>query len=164
MPKSSKPKRKYTPNRTINRAASMMERVIAKMPMRPDAARDIEIAAHIALDRLMNGGDKDSLYILATALDVSHELAIKGVGAEYKADIEAGMAALVRAKKHGDRVGVWVLVGRDAKAVQTALATHDAQIEDAPRWIVVETIKAVTARIETGSNETEFEQMLLEAA
>lgn len=164
MPKSSKPKRKYDPNRTLNRCVSIAERAIAAMPMRADAARDIEIAAHIALDRLINGADKDSLYILASALDVSHELAARGVGVEHIADVERGMAALVRAKKHGDRTGVWVLTGADARAASGALAVHDAQIEVASRAMVVDVIKTVTARVEGGARETEFEVMMLEAA
>jgi hypothetical protein len=164
MSRSQKPRRKYNPNRRLDRCAAIMERAIARMPIRADAKRDIEIAAHIAFDRLLKGADKDSLYVLASTLDVTHELAIKGVGTEYLADIEAGMAAIVRAKKHGDRTGVWVLTGGDARAVSASLAVHDAQLEVASRELVVDTINIVTARVEGGSKETEFEEMMLEAA
>jgi hypothetical protein len=164
MSRSQKPRRKYDPNRRLNRCAAIMERAIARMPIREDAKRDIEIAAHIAFDRLLKGADKDSLYVLASTLDVAHELAIQGVGTEYLADVEAGMAAIVRAKKHGDRTGVWVLTGGDARAVSTSLAVHDAQLEIASRELVIDTINIVTARVEGGSKETEFEALLLEAA
>jgi hypothetical protein len=167
MSRSQKPRKKYNPNRRLERCASIMERAIARMPIRKDAARDIEIAAHIALDRLLKGGDKDSLYVLASAIDVAHELAkdpVRGVGADYLAEIEAGMAAIVRAKKHGDRTGSWMLAGDDAERVGTALAVHDAQLEIASRELVVNTINIVTERVEGGSKETEFEEMMLQAA
>lgn len=164
MSRSQKPRKKYNPNRRLDRCAAIMERAVARMPIREDAKRDIEIAAHIALDRLLKGADKDSLYVLASAIDVSHELAIKGVGAEYLSEVEAGMAAIVRAKKHGDRTGVWVLTGGDARAVSASLAVHDAQLEVASRELVVDTINTVTARVEGGSMETEFEEMMLQAA
>ena len=93
MSRSQKPRKKYNPNRRLERCAVIMERAVARMPIREDAKRDIEIAAHIALDRLLKGGDKDSLYVLASAIDVAHELAkdpARGVGAEYLADIEDG--------------------------------------------------------------------------
>jgi hypothetical protein len=163
----SKRGKKYNPNRRLERCAVIMERAIARMPIRDDAKRDIEIAAHIALDRLLKGGDKDSLYVLASAIDVAHELAkdpVRGVGADYLAEIEAGMAAIVRAKKHGDLTGVWKLAGDDAERVSTALAVHDAQLEVASRELVVDTINIVTARVEGGSKETQFEEMMLEAA
>lgn len=165
MAKSKKTRnKKYDPTRRLERSASIMKRAIGRMPMREDAQRDIEIAAHIALDRLLKGGDKDSLYVLASAFDVVHELAGKGFGAEYLAEIEAGMSALVRAKKHGDLTGIWKLTGDDAEAVSTTLAVHDAQLEVTSRAIVIETIKTVTDRVEGGSKETEFEEMMLEAA
>ncbi|MEI7296628.1 hypothetical protein WCQ02_31180 [Paraburkholderia tropica] len=162
--KHRKDRRKYSPNRTLNRCISIAERAVAAMPMRADAARDIEIAAHIALDRLISGADKDSLYVLASALDVSRELAARGVGFEHMADIERGMTALVRAKKHGDHTGVWVLTGAAARAASGALSIHDAQIEVASRAAVIDAIKTVTARVEGGARETEFEVMILEAA
>jgi hypothetical protein len=164
MSRSQKPRRKYDPSRRLSHCASIMERSISRMPIRADAKRDIEIAAHIALERLLKGGDKDSLYILASAIDVSHELAVRGVGAEYIAELDLGMAAIVRAKKHGDRTGSWMLAGDDAEFVSTALAVHDAQLELASRALVIETIKTVTERVEGGSKETEFEEMMLEAA
>lgn len=164
MSRSQKPRKKYDPSRRLERCASIMERSIARMPIRADAKRDIEIAAHIAFDRLLKGADKDSLYVLASALDVAHEFSVRGVGAEYLAEINLGMAAIVRAKKHGDLTGIWKLDGDDAEFVSTALAVHDAQLELASRAIVIETIKTVTARVEGGAKETEFEEMMLEAA
>lgn len=164
MPKSKSRGKQYNPNRRLGHCASIMERSIARMPIRADAKRDIEIAAHIAFERLLKGSDKDSLYVLASAIDVSHELAVRGVGAEYLAELDLGMAAIVRAKKHGDRTGSWVLTGDDAEFVSTALAVHDAQLELASRAMVIETIKTVTERVEGGSKETEFEEMMLEAA
>jgi hypothetical protein len=167
MPANKKPRKKYDPNRRLDRCAAIMERAVARMPIRKDAARDIEIAAHIALDRLLKGGDKDSLYVLASAIDVAHELAkdpVRAVGADYLAEIEAGMAAIVRTKKHGDLTGVWKLAGDDAEWVSTALAVHDAQLEIASRELVVDAINIVTARVEGGSQETEFEEMMLQAA
>jgi hypothetical protein len=166
MSRSQKPRKKFNPNRKLERCASIMERSIARMPIRADAKRDIEIAAHIALDRLLKGGDKDSLYVLASAIDVSHELAkdpVRGVGADYLSEIESGMAAIVRAKKRGDRTGIWMLTGDDAEFVSTALEIHDAQLELASRAVVIETIKTVTDRVEGGSKETEFEEMMLAA-
>jgi hypothetical protein len=168
MPTSkSKRGKKCNPNRRLERCASIMERAIARMPIREDAKRDIGIAAHIAFDRLLKGADKDSLYVLASTLDVAHEIAkdpVRGVGTDYLTEIEAGMAAIVRAKKHGDLTGVWKLAGDDAERVSTALAVHDAQLEVASRELVIDTINIVTARVEGGSKETEFEEMMLEAA
>lgn len=158
--KKRKGGRKYDPNRTLTRCAE----IIAHAPMRADAQRDIEIAAHVALDRMIRGGDKDSLYVLASALDVARELALNGVGAEYQADVERGMVAIIHAKKRANRSGVWRFEGDEVEAVKTAIAVHDAQLEIAGRGLVIRTINKLTARIEAGSGETEFEQSLLEAA
>lgn len=164
MPKSKSPRKRYDPNKRMNRMVQTMEFAVQQMPMRADAQRDIEIAAHIALERLIHGGDKDSLYILATAFDVTHELAIKGCGADYLPEIKRGMAAIVRTKKAANLTGVWKLDAADVNAVSTALQIHDAQLETASRRLIVETMHEVMARVEGGSNETEFETLLLEAA
>lgn len=167
MSRSQRPRKKYNPNRNLEHSASIMERTVARRPIREDAKRDIGIAAHIAFDRLLKGADKDSLYVVATTLDIAQELAkdpVCGVGNDYVIEIEAGMAAIVRAKKRGDTYGIWRLTGDDAEHVATALAVHDAQLEIAPRALVVKTITSVSARVEGGSRETEFEQLMLEAA
>jgi hypothetical protein len=167
MSRSQKPRKKYNPFRNIEHGISIMERAIARRPIREDAKRDIGIAAHIAFDRLLKGADKDSLYVVATTLDIAQELAkdpVHGVGADYLIEIEAGLSAIVRAKKHGDTYGVWQLTDEDAERVGTALAVHDAQLDVAPRGLVIKTINAVSARVEGGSRETEFEQLMLEAA
>ncbi|KVC81411.1 hypothetical protein WI75_08675 [Burkholderia ubonensis] len=132
--------------------------------MRADAQRDIEIAAHVALERLIRGGDKDSLYVLASALDVARELALHGVGTEFQADVERGMTALVKAKKRANLTGFWKFEDDETEAVSAAIAVHDAQIEVASRGLMVETINKLTARIEAGEGETEFEVSLLESA
>ncbi|KWN80845.1 hypothetical protein WM24_23705 [Burkholderia ubonensis] len=132
--------------------------------MRADAQRDIEIAAHVALERLIRGGDKDSLYVLASALDVARELALHDVGTDYLAKIERGMAAIVATKKRANLTGAWKFESGEAEAVSAAIAVHDAQLEVASRKLVVDTINKLTARIEAGEGETEFEVSLLEAA
>lgn len=164
MARSQKPRKKYDPNKRMNRMVATMDFAVQQLPMRADAQRDIEIAAHIALERLINGGDKDSLYILATAFDVTHELALKGCGEDYLPEIKRGMAAIVRTKKAANLTGVWRLDAADVDAVKAALEVHDAQLETASRALVVKVMNEVMARVEGGSNETEFEAMLLEAA
>ncbi|TCG09331.1 hypothetical protein BZM27_05890 [Paraburkholderia steynii] len=164
MPGNSKKRKKYSPSRSVHRIVAWAERKVGERPIRQDAQRDIGIAAHIAFERLRNGADKDSLYIIATTFDVAYELAVKGCGAEYLGEIKAGMAALVRAKKDANLTGKWIVTGDDTEAVRTALEVHDAQLEVAARAVVVKALNDVMKRIETGSNETEFETMLLEAA
>lgn len=136
----------------------------ATVPMRADAKRDIEIAAHIAFERLIHGGDKDSLYVLAMEFDAAHELAVRGCGKDYLPEIERGMAALIRTKKEANLTGAWKFSPDDVEAVSAAMAIHDAQLDAAPRALVLKVLKDVMARVQSGKNETEFEAMLLEAA
>jgi hypothetical protein len=164
MPASKKSGRKYDPNKSARRIVSWAERKVGERPINADAQRDIGIAAHIAFERLRNGGDKESLFILATTFDVAHELAVKGCGMDYLAEIKGGMAALVRAKKAANLTGKWIVTGDDAEMVRTCLEIHDAQLEAAARAVVVKALKDVMDRVATGSQETEFETLMLEAA
>jgi hypothetical protein len=164
MPASKKSGRKYDPNKSARRIVSWAERKVGERPINADAQRDIGIAAHIAFERLRNGGDKESLFILATTFDVAHELAVKGCGMDYLAEIKGGMAALVRAKKAANLTGKWIVTGDDAEMVRATLEIHDAQLEAAARAVVVKALKDVMDRVATGSQETEFETLMLEAA
>jgi len=164
MPKSKSRGKRYDPDKQIRRVIAWGERKIGERPMRADAQRDIEIAAHIAFERLRNGGDKDSLYILASAFDVSHELAVNGYGADYKDAIKRAMSALVRAKKRANLTGLWTLESDEAEVVAISLAIHDVQLEETPRAVVIKAVNDVMARVEAGSGETEFENLLMEAA
>jgi hypothetical protein len=150
-------------NKTPANRFAAINRLMGKAPIRDDAQRDIEIAAHIALARLMKGGDKESLYILATALDVSHELAVQGCGKSSLREIEQGMAALIRTKKAANLSGVWKFDEAAAEAVKIAVAIHDAQLETASRALVVKVMREVLTRVESGSHDTEFEATLLAA-
>jgi len=164
MPANRKTRRPYSPTRSATRIATWADRKIAERPINADAQRDIGIAAHIAFERLRTGGDKDSLYILATAFDVAHELAVKGCGAEYVKEIESGMAALVAAKKRANLTGNWSLEPDESERAATTLAVHGAQLEIAGRGVIVKTLNDVMARVSTGSRETEFESLMMEAA
>jgi len=152
----------YDRNKTAANRFAAINRLMARAPIRDDAQRDIEIAAHIALDRMIRGGDKESLYVLATALDVSHELAIQGCGKSSLTAIKQGMAALIRTKKAANLSGEWKFDEAAAEAVKVAVAIHDAQLEAAPRALVVKVMREVLARVESGS-DTEFEESLLAA-
>jgi hypothetical protein len=162
--KARKGAKKYDPTKSVRRIVAWGERKVAERPINADAQRDIGIAAHIAFERLRTGGDKDSLYILATAFDVAHELAVKGCGAEYMGELEAAMHALVSAKKRANLTGAWVLNAEESALVATGLEIHDAQLEAASRAVVVKALADVMERVSTESKENEFESMMLEAA
>lgn len=150
-------------NKTAANRFAAINRLMAKAPIRDDAQRDIEIATHIALDRMIRGGDKESLYVIATSLDVSHELAIQGCGKSSLPQIKQGMAALIRTKKAANLSGEWKFDEAAAEAVKIAVAIHDTQLETASRDLVVKVMREVLARVESGSQDTEFEESLLAA-
>lgn len=159
MAGNKKPRKKFNAARYEAQRIQKMVKQVHAMPLTSAAQRDIEIAAHIALERLIQGGDEASLYVLLQSLDISRGLALQGVGGEFRQEIERGMASLVRMKKSGS----WQLQGDDAKAVSNALAIHDAQMEVAASGLVIKTINEMNARIQEGL-KTDFEEQMLEAA
>lgn len=121
-----------------------------RAPIPSDRARNIEIATHIALERLISGGDRQSLYVMLQSLSVARELAVMGFG--DLPVIERGMMALINVGVRARKTGAYRLISHEVGAACEALLAHDAQLESASSEIVVKVVKEMDERIKLETN------------
>lgn len=116
-----------------------------KSPIPTTSARDIEIAVHIALERLITGGDRQSLYVMLQSFSVARELAVAGFG--DLPVIEGGMLALCNVGVRARKTGTYRLVSHEVGWACEALLAYDAQLADASSEVVVKVVKEMDAKI-----------------
>lgn len=116
-----------------------------KAPLHPTATRDIEIAAHIALERLIRGGDRQSLYVMLQSFSVAHGLSKADTPERSK--IELGMTALINVGVRARKTGTYRLVSHEVGWACEALLAYDAQLADASSEVVVKVVKEMDAKI-----------------
>jgi len=88
------------------------------------------IKNHIAIEALRKGeATKDDISTLIEAFNVTEALAIKGIGAEYRAEIRAGQDAIYSIGTRAKKLGRFVIAGPELSAINTAMEIHDAQLD-----------------------------------
>lgn len=88
------------------------------------------IKNHISIEALRKGqATKDDMDAIITAFNVTEALAVKGIGADYKAEIRAGQDAVYAVGVRGKSINRFVTTGPELTAINTAMEVHDAQLD-----------------------------------
>lgn len=88
------------------------------------------IKNHIAIETLRKGeATKDDMDAIINAFNVTEALAIKGIGADYRAEIRAAQDALMSIGVRAKDRGRFVITGPELTAINTAMEVHDAQLD-----------------------------------
>lgn len=116
-----------------------------RAPLRPAAARDIEIAVHIALERLIRGGDRQSLYVMLQSFSVAYGLSKADTPEREK--IQLGMAALINVGVRARKTGTYRLVSHEVGWACEALLAYDAQLETASSETVAKIVREMDERV-----------------
>lgn len=88
------------------------------------------IKNHIAIEALRKGeATIDDMDAIINAFNVTEALAIKGIGADYRAEIKAGQDAVYSIGTRSAVKGRYVLTGPELSAINTTMEVHDAQLD-----------------------------------
>ncbi|AJX59487.1 hypothetical protein AQ938_06700 [Burkholderia pseudomallei] len=157
MAKSKKPRRPYRPRPSsrcdalgpIQRAA---QAAIDRAPMSEDQARDLGIAYHLSLERMLKGtGDEEAWSTVTCSLNIALVLAERGIAAD---DVELLVRALegaFRAKQRAAQTGRWAYDGDAIHDIREAFAVHDEQMRVALVGEVRAALNEVHRRIDAGN-------------
>ncbi|NPT59070.1 hypothetical protein [Paraburkholderia elongata] len=156
MSRSQKPRRKYNPNK-------LLDRIVDKSPLMPSQRRDLGLAYHIAFENMLKRGSEEDWYILASTMNVALVLAEKDYGSEYIPEVKAAMESLMDCKYRADRTGRWAFDGDGLQAMRRALELHDQQCALATRAEIKAALQAIVKRANEGHMYA-AEQCHLEAA
>ncbi|WP_261533074.1 hypothetical protein [Burkholderia multivorans] len=157
MARNKKPRKQYRP-RPSNRCASLgpiqraAQALIDREPMSDDQARDLGIAYHMSLERMLKGsGDEETWSTVTCSLNIALVLAERGIGAEFEAQIVRALDGAFRAKQRADQTGRWVYDGDAIHEIREALAVHDEQMRVALVGEVRAALREVHRRIDAGN-------------
>jgi hypothetical protein len=148
--KSKKPRRKYDPNKWLRRTIAVHGARVEASPLTDSQQRDLGLAYHLSFETMLNGGSEEAWHALAATLNVCLILCERGFGAEFEAEIKAGMRALMRCKYRQQQTGSWAFDGDGIAAMRTALEIHDQQIRIAERGEIRAAINEVYRRVSSG--------------
>lgn len=151
MARSTKPRRKYDPNRWLRRTIATHGARVEAAPLTDDQQRDLGLAYHLSFQTMLTGGSETAWHSLAATLNVCLILCERGFGAEFESEIKAGMRALMRTKYRQQETGSWALDGDGIAAMRRVLEIHDAQVEIAERGEIRAAINEVYRRVESGA-------------
>lgn len=116
-----------------------------KSPIGTTAALNIELATHIALERLICGGDRQSLYVMLQSFSVARELAVAGFG--DLPVIERGMLALCNVGVRARKTGAYRLVSHEVGWACEAMKVYEEQLEQAGSDLVLRVVGAMDERV-----------------
>ncbi|PYE13384.1 hypothetical protein C7410_14739 [Paraburkholderia silvatlantica] len=163
MAGNKKPRRKYNPNRFVQRLIAGSERRIDARELTGSQQTDLALCYHIAFENMLKGGGEEDWYVLAGSLNVALVLAEQGYGEEFIPEIKSAMESLMSVKYRADRIGRWAFDGDGIQHMRIALEVHDQQCALAKRSEIKKALKMITERANAGHMYA-FEQCELEAA
>ncbi|EPS1221633.1 hypothetical protein ACVBR5_000859 [Burkholderia cenocepacia] len=157
MARNRKPRKQYRPRPMgrcgalgpIQRAAQAM---IDREPMSDDQARDLGLAYHLSLERMLKGtGDEESWSTVTCSLNIALVLAERGIGAEYEALFVRALDGAFRAKQRAAQTGRWAYDGDAIHDIREAFLVHDEQMQIALVGQVRAALNEVHRRIDAGN-------------
>lgn len=90
----------------------------------------IRVSNHLALARLTKGeATKEDINVLITAVNFTEALNRMKIGAEFDAEIKAGLDALFAVGQRAAKTGKFIMTGPEMKALNVVLDVHDAQLD-----------------------------------
>ena len=110
---------------------------------------------HGAMAAIVQGhGDRDAWDRLVGAINMANVLCEQGIGDEFRAATIAGRDALMEVGKRSMKSGKFGFTGDELKAMNAALACHDAQLENIRAIDIDRAADEVQRRIRHGINST----------
>lgn len=145
---------KYRPKGVRLDVMAWIKEGMQPMASHPEAI-NLKLKNHAALDELVKGrGTRDHCDTLICALNMTEALALLRIGDEYHQDINAGQHAMLTMCRRGLERGRFLFNGPELKAINTAMAIHDAQLDactlgelEKATKIIVHTVKAKKATV-----------------
>lgn len=129
-----------------------------------DHLRALNIRNHGAMAAMVQGrGDRKTFDLLVGALNMANVMCDMGIGDEFRAETIAGRDALIEVGKRGVKFGSFAFTGEELKALNAALACHDAQLENIRAIDVERAADEVIKRIRHGVNTTSISRELAKA-
>lgn len=128
MPKSSAPRKKYTPRPVLANPISYV--LTGFKPVRGADADRIKIISHGSMHALTTGtGTRADWELICNALNVAVVLAERDIGGEYIEQIRNAMIAHAQCGKRLFKGGTLGYTGEQMSVVNFALDVHDAQVD-----------------------------------
>jgi len=150
MGASQKPRRKYDPNRWLQRVAQSREKRADAAPLTDEQQRDLGLSFWMSFDAMLREPSGELWGNLSSALNIAIVLCERGFGAECEGEIKAAQEALMRARKRKAKSGSWALDAEGIKAVRAALTIHDEQTRVAERGEMRAALAEVYRRVGAG--------------
>jgi hypothetical protein len=150
MGASQKPRRKYNPNRWLQRAAQTREKRADAAPLTDGQQLDLGLSFWLSFEAMLREPSEAMWSNLACALNIGLVLSERGVGAECESDFKVAQEALMRARKRYTTSHSWALDADGIKAIRSALEIHDEQTRIAERGEMRAAVAEVYRRVGAG--------------
>lgn len=157
MSKNRKPRKQYRP-RAVGGEISMgpigraMQASANRQPMTDDQARDLGIAYHLALERMLRGaGDEEAWSAVTCSLNIALVLCERDIGKEYEPMLVRALDGAFRAKVRAGRTARWAYDGDAITDIRDAFLLHDEQLKIATLGEVRAALQEVRRRIDAGN-------------
>lgn len=127
----SRKKSKYKPKGVIVDTLSYVVSGMKPMASLKDQLLALQLKNHLALEALRLGeAEKADIDTIISAFNITEALARKGIGQDYREDIQQAQDALLTCAKRGVEMGYrFVVKGPELKAINFVMQLHDEQLQ-----------------------------------
>jgi hypothetical protein len=157
MADNKKPRKRYNPNRWLERAVTANERRMDAKPLNEQRQTEIALGHHMSFEALMRCPTSESWYDLAGNLNMALILCEQGIGVEYIEDIKAAMIGMMRAMRRAESTGSYALDAEAIAALKIALSVHDQQLAIADRSELRKAANTIIGRVKSGDVYADFQ-------
>lgn len=163
MGNSTKPRKKYRPKApSINPLSEIFG------GMSGDHMHHLQrlfVKNHAAMQAMVQGrGNRDDWDLLVGAVNIGNVMCEQGIGNEFREQMIAGRDALCELGKRAVASGRFLFRGDELRAMNEALACHDAQLENVRAIDVERAADEVLRRIRGRINTTNVQAELAKEA
>jgi hypothetical protein len=127
----SRKKSKYKPKGVIVDTLSYVVSGMKPMASLKDQLLALQLKNHLALEALRLGeAEKADIDTIISAFNITEALARKGIGQDYREEIQQAQDALLTCAKRGVEMGYrFVVKGPELKAINFVMQLHDEQLQ-----------------------------------
>jgi hypothetical protein len=127
----SRKKSKYKPKGVIRDPISYVVSGMKPMASMKDQLVALQLKNHLALEALRVGeAEKADIDTIISAFNITEALARRGLGADYRQEIQEAQDALLTCAKRGVEMGYrFVVKGLELKAINFIMQLHDEQLQ-----------------------------------
>lgn len=127
-----------------------------RQPMSDGQLTDLALGYWIAFDNMtMNASTEYDWNIVTGSLNIGIVMCEEGINEEAMDLFKRALDASFKTKQRGERTGVWRYDGGDIETIRNALAAHDQQCGKVNQGTMVNVIRDVQKRVDSGLVYTE---------